>query len=166
MELTAAREKFLDTWGQMGSNWGICKTMAQIHGLLLISTEPLNTDQIMANLNISRGNVHCNVAELQEWELIRKTKIDGCRKDYYEAEKDIWTVFVKIIKQRKKKELEPIIGILGELRTLECNCDGSSEFCKVIEDIHLFSTKTDKALENIVSSKSSWLINNYLKMVR
>ena len=166
MELTAAREKFLDTWGQMGSNWGISKTMAQVHGLLLISTKPLNTDQIMEHLGISRGNVHCNIAELQEWELIRKNKIDGCRKDYYEAEKDIWTVFVKIVKQRKKRELEPIIGVLDELKALECNCDGSSEFCKVIEDIHLFSTKTDKALENIVTSKSSWLINNYLKMVR
>lgn len=166
MELTAAREKFLDTWGQMASNWGISKTMAQIHGLLLISTKPLNTDQIMESLHISRGNVHCNIAELQEWELIRKTKMDGCRKDYYEAEKDIWTVFVKIVKQRKKRELEPIISILDELKALECNCDGSSEFCKVIEDIHLFSTKTDKALENIVTSKSSWLINNYLKMIR
>ena len=166
MELTAAREKFLDTWGQMGSNWGISKTMAQVHGLLLISTKPLNTDQIMEHLDISRGNVHCNIAELQEWELIRKNKIDGCRKDYYEAEKDIWTVFVKIVKQRKKRELEPIIGVLDKLKALECNCDGSSEFCKVIEDIHLFSTKTDKALENIVTSKSSWLINNYLKMVR
>ena len=166
MELSTARDKFLETWGHMGSSWGINKTMAQIHGLLLISTKPLNTDQIMEQLDISRGNVHTNLSELQEWELVRKSKIEGCRKDYYEAEKDIWTVFTKIIKQRKKKELEPIIGILDELKTLECNCEGSSEFCKVIEDIHLFSVKTDSALENIIGSKSSWLINNYIKMVR
>lgn len=166
MELNAARNKFIDTWGQMASSWGISKTMAQIHGLLLISTKPLNTDQLMDNLDISRGNVHCNLAELQEWELIRKSKMEGCRKDYYEAEKDIWTVFTKIVKQRKKRELEPIINVLDELRKLDCNCEGSSEFCKIIEDVHLFSVKTDNALENIATAKSSWLINNYLKMVR
>jgi len=166
MELTKAKETFIESWGQMGINWGINKTMGQIHALLLISIKPLNTDEIMNCLGISRGNVHINLIALQDWELIRKSKVGGCRKDYYDAEKDLWIAFTKIIRQRKKKELEPIIGMLAELKQLECGCAESSEFCKVIEDLHLFSIKADKALEHIVSSKSSWLIGNYLKMVR
>jgi len=166
MELTEAKAKFIETWGIMGTNWGINKTMGHIHALLMISTKPLNTDQIMSTLDISRGNVHINIIALQEWELTRKIKQDGCRKDYYEAEKDLWTAFTKIIKQRKKKELEPMIGVLHELKKLDCECAESSEFCRVIEDLHLFSTKADSALEHIISSKSSWLIGNYLKMAR
>jgi len=166
MELTEAKAKFIETWGVMGTNWGINKTMGHIHALLMISIKPMNTDQIMSTLDISRGNVHINIIALQEWELTRKIKVEGCRKDYYEAEKDLWTAFTKIIKMRKKKELEPMIGVLDELKKLDCACPESSEFCKVIEDLHLFSTKADNALEHIISSKSSWLIGNYLKMSR
>lgn len=166
MELSEARQEFIDTWGLMATNWGINKTMGQIHALLLVSTKPLNTDEIMDTLDISRGNVHLNVITLIEWELIKKIKVEGSRKDFYEAEKDLWTVLTRIIKERKKKELEPMINAIYSLKDIEGNCKESDEFCKVLQDIHLYSTKADSALEHIISSKSSWLMGNYLKYSR
>ncbi len=166
MHVSQGKEKFIDAWGQMGINWGINKTMGQIHALVLISLKPLCADDIMEALEISRGNAHQNIKTLLEWELIRGVNLEGERKDYFEADKDMWSAFTKIIKQRKKKELEPMLEILAELKTTECNCNESTEFCKIMEELHLFSTKADKALNNIVSSRSSWLIGNYLKAIR
>jgi len=166
MDLSEGKEKFINAWGLMGVNWGVNKTMGQIHALLLINLEPVCADDIMELLDISRGSVHQNLKCLVEWELIRKVSIEGKRKEHFEAEKDIWTAFTKIIKERKKKELEPIIKLTEELKPMQCKCPESSEFCKVIEELNLFSVKADNALENIIGSKSSWLIGNYLKMMR
>lgn len=166
MHISEGKEEFIDAWGKMGVNWGINKTMGQIHALLLISLKPMCADDIMHDLKISRGNAHLNIKNLLEWELIRKVDIEGERREFFEAEKDMWTSFTKIIKNRKKKELEPILSLLAKLKQTECNCEQSSEFCRIMEELHMFSSKADKALENIIGSKSSWLIGNYLKVMR
>jgi len=166
MRLSEGKEKFIDSWGKMGINWGINKTMGQIHALFLISLKPLCADDIMETLEISRGNAHMNIKSLLEWELLRKIDVKGERKEFFEADKNMWSAFTKIIRERKKKELEPMLDILAELKKMECQCDESTEFCKVMEELHLFSVKADKALENIISTKSSWLIGSYFKMMR
>jgi len=166
MHISQGKEEFINAWGQMGINWGINKTMGQIHALLLISIKPMCADDVMKSLGISRGNAHQNIKCLLEWELIRGIQIEGERKEFFEAEKDMWSAFTKIIKQRKKRELEPMLEILAELKKTECTCTESTEFCKIMEELHLFSTKADRALENIVSARSSWLIGNYLKVMR
>ncbi len=166
MEYQEGKGKFIKTWGELGTNWGINKTMGQIHGLLLISISELTTDDIMSELKISRGNVNMNLRSLVEWGLIVKVEKDGDRKDYYAAIKDIWTVFRHIIKKRKEKELHPMIHLLEELEALQPLDDKSVEFIKMMDELSLFSNKADKALDNLVNSKANILVSSYMKFMR
>jgi len=166
MEYKEGKDKFILTWGDLGSNWGINRTMGQIHGLLLIETEALSTDDIMEELKISRGNVNMNLRMLVEWGLAHKSEKAGDRKDYYIAEKDIWTVFRQIIKKRKEKELHPMIHLLEELEDMNPTDSKSAEFIKMMNELSLFSSKADKTLDNLVNSKANILISNYLKFIR
>ncbi|MCB0787033.1 MAG: ArsR family transcriptional regulator, partial [Flavobacteriales bacterium] len=90
MQLPEARRKFIEAWGAFGSAWGISRTMAQVHALLLLATEPLSTDDVMEQLNISRGNANMNLRALIDWGLVSKVLKPGDRKDHFEAEKDVW----------------------------------------------------------------------------
>lgn len=166
MEYKEGKLKFIKTWGELGTNWGINKTMGQIHGLLLISIDEMTTDDIMAELHISRGNVNMNLRSLVEWELIQKVEKEGDRKDYYIAQKDIWTVFRQIIKKRKEKELHPMIHLLDEVSGIQPLDEKSEEFIKVMNELSLFSSKADKTLDNLVSSKANILVSSYMKFMR
>ena len=107
MELKEAREKFVEAWGTFGSAWGINRSMAQVHALLLISTDPLSTEDVMEQLNISRGNANMNLRALIDWNLVRRVLKSGERREFFEAEKDVWKVATHITRERKKRELEP-----------------------------------------------------------
>lgn len=107
-------------WGEMASAWGINKTMAQIHALLYAESEPMDTDAIMEQLNISRGNANMNLRNLVRWQLIHKVHIKGQRKDYYTAEKDVWSIVATIVRERQEREVAPIRKNLEEcLQLLE-----------------------------------------------
>ncbi len=166
MQYQEGKDKFIKTWGELGTNWGINKTMGQIHGLLLIATEEYTTDAIMEELHISRGNVNMNLRSLVEWGLISKVEKQGDRKDYYAAEKDIWTVFRQIIKKRKEKELHPMIHLIEEVSEMNPTDEKSSEFIKMMNELALFSNKADKTLDNLVNSKANILVSSYLKFMR
>ena len=166
MHYEEGRSKFIKTWGELGTNWGINKTMGQIHGLLLTSINELTTDDIMKTLHISRGNVNMNLRSLVEWQLIKKVEREGDRKDYYAAEKDIWTVFRHIIRKRKEKELHPMIHLLEEVSVIQPTDEDSKEFIKMMNELSLFSNKADKTLDNLVSSKANILVSSYMKFMR
>jgi DNA-binding transcriptional regulator GbsR (MarR family) len=106
MKLTDAKAQFISSWGAFGTHWGINRTMAQIHALLLISPDPITQDDIMEQLSISRGNVNMNTRDLIGWGLVERVLIPGERKEFFTAEKDIWKVATQIIKERKKRELD------------------------------------------------------------
>jgi|JI10StandDraft_1071094.scaffolds.fasta_scaffold320109_2 DNA-binding transcriptional regulator GbsR (MarR family) len=110
--LAAARDEFVTQWGALGSAWGINRTMAQIHALLMTSADPLSTDEVMEQLAASRGNAHTNLKELVNWGLVRIVTRKGERREYFEAEKDVWKMFVTISKERKRRELDPALGVL------------------------------------------------------
>ncbi len=95
-------------WGEMASHWGINRTMAQIHALLYATAEPLDTDEIMDRLQISRGNANMNLRALVDWNLVRKTHQSGSRKDYFVAEGDVWTITTTIIEERQRREIKPV----------------------------------------------------------
>ena len=114
MKLTEAKQQFISSWGAFGTHWGINRTMAQIHALLLISPEPQTQDDIMEELNISRGNTNMNIRELINWGLVDRVLLTGERKEYFTAEKDIWKVVKQIVKERKKRELEPMLHLLDK----------------------------------------------------
>src|ERR1700760_3843546 len=99
MQLAEAKAKFIADWGRFGTNWGINRTMAQVHALLLISPDPLSAEEIMEELKISRGNVNMNVRDLIDWGLVFKELRPGERKEFFRAEKDIWKAAKQIIKE-------------------------------------------------------------------
>lgn len=125
-KLKEAREEFVSQWGAMGSQWGINRTMAQIHALLMIAVEPMSTDEVMEELQISRGNAHSNLKELVAWGLVRVVVRKGERRDFFEAEKDVWQIFTIVTRERKKREIDPALAVLRrcaegtqELRSVE-----------------------------------------------
>ena len=157
MKLSTAKQKFICEWGKLGSNWGINKAMGQIHGLLLVACDDLCGDDIMEELQMSRGNVNMNLRALQDWQLVHKVYKPGQRKDYYKAEKDLSKVLKIIVEHRKKKELDPLMELLEEVECVEPKCRKSSEFCQMVDQLKSFSVKADRALKTITSSKTGWL---------
>jgi DNA-binding transcriptional regulator GbsR (MarR family) len=165
MELTEQQQKFIHTWGTLGTNWGINKTMAQIHALLMISEKPMSTEEMMDVLKISRGNTNMNVRALVEWGLASKEMISGDRKDFYSAKKDIWVIARQIAQQRRKRELEPVIAALVELKKDTPDDREHEELLKRVNDIEDFSIKIDSMLEKFVKSDENWFYKVLLKLV-
>lgn len=166
MQLDEGKQKFIHAWGNLGINWGINKTMGQVHGLLLVTTGPLCAEAIMQELQISRGNANMNLRALINWGIVHKEFKTGERKEFFVAEKDMWKVLQKIIEQRKKKELDPMIKVLDEISCVQPTCDKSDEFCKVVKQLQAYSHKADSALGNMVGSENNWLMQGFLRMMR
>src|SRR5437879_7072698 len=112
--LGEARDQFVSQWGVIGSAWGVNRTMAQIHALLITAPAALSTDDIMEELKISRGNAHSNLRDLVSWGLVRSVVRKGERKEFFEAEKDVWKMFCIIIRERRRRELRPALAVLKE----------------------------------------------------
>ncbi len=168
MNLPEAREKFIQSWGSLGSQWGINKTMAQIHALLLISAEPLTTEEVMEELQVSRGNANINLRELINWQLVRRETRAGERKDFFVAEKDMWTVFRLIFKERKKREIDPMIQIIHQLGDVKGDKKNPEYkvFSEVLKDLNTLTNKGDKMMELVIKSDESWFLNTFIKLMR
>lgn len=113
-KLEQARDEFVAQWGALGTQWGINRTMAQIHALLMTAPQAMCTDEVMESLKISRGNAHTNLKELVNWGLVRMIVIKGDRRDFYEAEKDVWQIFTIIARERKRREIDPALALLNK----------------------------------------------------
>lgn len=166
MRLEEGKARFIESWGALGVSWGVSRTMAQLHALLMVTPGPLCSDQIMSQLQISRGNANMNIHALMDWGLVHKVLIPGDRKDYYEAEKDVLHMMKQIILHRKRRELDPMIKVLDEISEVEGNCEHSEEFCKMVKDLRSFSKKADTTLENICASKSNWLMQAMMRTMQ
>lgn len=165
MELDEAKQEFIQAWGTLGSNWGINRTMAQVHALLMISSEALCADDIMGKLKISRGNANMNIRALIDWGLVFKQLKPGERREYFVSERDMWKIMRQIIIHRKKKELEPVIKILDNVSEVEGNSEEKEAFLQVIQDIQLFATKADRTLDKLIESDANWLMKTFMKMM-
>lgn len=143
-----AIEQFTLLWGEMASAWGINKTMAQIHALLYAESEPLDTDAIMSQLSISRGNANMNLRNLLHWKLIHKVHFKGQRKDFYTAEKDVWNIVAILVRERQQREIAPIKENLAEcLQLFEENSTQTpleTEFKERIENFVEFLEMFDR----------------------
>ena len=100
---------FIRRWGEMAASWGIGRTMAEIHALLYLATDPLCTDDLMERLAVSRGSASMNLRELVNWGLIHRVHQRGDRKEYFEAERDVWQMFETIVRERRRREVQPIV---------------------------------------------------------
>lgn len=111
----SAGQAFVALWGEMGTHWGVPRTMAQVHALLFMEGRPLNTDEIMERLSISRGNASMTLRTLVEWGMITRNHNVKDRKDYYAGEQDVWKLFATVARTRKQREVEPLVGRLQAL---------------------------------------------------
>ena len=142
LTLDEVRDNFISQWGAFGSHWGINRTMAQIHALLMTGLEALSTDEVMAKLSVSRGNAHTNLKELVSWGLVRIVVKKGDRKEYFDAERDVWKIFTIILRERQRREIDPALDLLR-------NCQ---EETKGLEGAEAEAFRNQvKELENFVS---------------
>lgn len=168
MKLDEAKRQFIQTWGTLGSEWGINRSMAQVHALLLISPEPLSTEDIMDELSISRGNANMNVRDLISWNLVYKELVAGDRKEYFKAEKDIWEIARRIAKERKKREIEPVLQKLTELQNADVDAKSAQgkEFKKTVGSIHDFVERMDKGVDMALRADENWFFGTLFKLMK
>ncbi len=166
MDVQEGKAKFIESWGKMGTDWGINRTMAQVHALLLVAPEAMTADQVMEGLHISRGNVNMTLRALMDWGLVHKQLKSGERKEYFYAEKDMWIVVRQIIINRKKRELEPMLKVLDEVANVEENSPEAESFCAVVRDIRVFSSKANQTLDALIKADSNWFTSIFMRMVR
>ena len=149
-----ARKDFVESWGSMGIFWGINRSMARIHALLIATEEPLTLDDICEELQISRGNASMCLKELRHWGVIRRVHLTGERRDYYIAETDIWSMLFRIASERKKREFDPALSALREV--LESTEPGDDLVRERLEGLEEILRAMDRLLQRfLVSEKAS-----------
>ena len=139
MKLSSTMQKFVLHWGEMGSRWGVNRTVAQIHALLYLANDPLNAEEIAETLGVARSNVSTSLKELQSWGLVKIVHVMGDRRDHFESLKDVWDIFFVILEERKHRELDPTLTTLREcVLESEEDPETSPETKKRIEDTLTF----------------------------
>ncbi len=166
MKYPEAKEKFIETWGNLGSQWGVNKSIAQVQALLLIAPEPLTTDDIMKELTISRGNANMSIRQLLDWGIVYKKAVAGDRKEYFVAEKNVWKWSLKIGNVRKQRELNPVLDLLREIaeskeaaKSLE-----EKEFAKQIKELNEFTQQISKVADKLFLSPQGEMLLKLLKI--
>jgi DNA-binding transcriptional regulator GbsR (MarR family) len=166
MKFAESKEKFIETWGTLGSQWGVNKSIAQIQALLLVSPDPLTTDDIMEELQISRGNANMSIRQLMDWGIVYKKSVAGDRKEYFVAEKDVWKWALKIGSVRKQRELNPVLELLDEISTSQSTPKTAEEkeFAKQVKELNAFTQQIGKLADNLFSSSKGEMLFKLLKM--
>ena len=164
--LAAARDEFISQWGAMGGAWGINRTMAQVHALLITSERALTTDEVMADLKISRGNAHQNLRELVGWGLVRSVIRKGERKEYFESEKEVWRMFCTIARERKRREVEPALRALRACaeQTQGLKGEKAAAFNRQIKALADFLGQMEAMMDRVSKSEQSSVMPLLLKM--
>lgn len=113
-KLTPVQEKFILHWGEMGTRWGVNRTVAQIHALLFLSPKALHAEELAETLAVARSNVSTSLKELQGWGIVKVVHVMGDRRDHYESMKDVWELFRVVLDERKRREIDPTLALLRE----------------------------------------------------
>ncbi len=159
MKLSTTMQKFVLHWGEMGSRWGVNRTVAQIHALLYLANDPLNAEDIAETLGIARSNVSTSLKELQSWGLVKIVHVMGDRRDHFQSMKDVWDIFFVILEERKRRELDPTITTLREcVLESEGDSETSAETKQRIEDTLSFLEQSTDWFEQIRKLERSTLI--------
>ena len=112
--LSPVQQKFILHWGEMGTRWGINRTVAQVHALLFLSPKPVNAEDIVATLGVARSNVSTSLKELKGWGIVRRVHVLGDQRDHFESMKEVWEMFRVVLDERKKREIDPTLRMLNE----------------------------------------------------
>lgn len=141
MKLSPTAQKFVWHWGEMGTKWGISRSVAQIHALLYITGKPLNADDIGETLGIARSNVSMSLKELRGWRIVRTTPVPGDRRDHFVTSSDVWEMFRIILEERKRREIDPTIAVLNEcMEELESSGGDKEQLARINELYQFFET--------------------------
>ena len=167
MEFKEAKNKFVQTWGALGSQWGINKTMAQIHALLMVSAEPVSMEDVMEELQISRGNASMNLRALMDWGIVYKEYKAGERREFFTAEKDLDELAVKIARERSKREIKPALKVLKEVSSITSNQTAEEKhFVDQTTKLYDFVLKANNVLDKITEYKDNWLTKLVVKFMK
>ena len=167
MEYVEAKEKFISTWGSLGSLWGINKAMAQIQALLFISTKPLSMEDIMEDLKISRGNTSMNLRQLIDWGIVSKVLVSGERREFFTTEKDVQELARTVAKERSRREIKPVIKVLEEVSSIKD--DGTAKTKELIKQTKALKELTDDLdvlMNKLVNQKQNWLTKSVFKLMK
>ncbi len=166
-KLKQARDEFVAQWGALGTQWGINRTMAQIHALLMTAPDPLSTDDVMEELHISRGNAHTNLKELVAWALVRIVVRKGDRREYFEAEKDVWKIFTTVARERKRREIDPALGVLHRCAAESEDIDTPEgrAFHQQMKQLEEFVTFASTMSDRIASMKHGFALQMAAKLL-
>lgn len=139
--LTPVAQKFILHWGEMGTRWGINRTVAQVHALLFLSPRPVPADEIAETLAVARSNVSTSLRELQGWGIVRVVHVLGDRRDHFESIKDVWEIFRIVSEERKRREIDPTLRVIGEcVQELKANSQGDAYTRERLESMLEFLT--------------------------
>jgi len=163
-----ARDEFVSQWGAIGNAWGINRTMSQIHALLITTPFAMTTDEVMDELKISRGNANGNLRELTSWGLIRSVVRKGERKEYFEAEKDVWKMFCIITRERRRREISPAIEVLRNVAAKAESLDGNEAavFTGQMKALLSFLETADNVMEKVARADQSVVLPWALKFLK
>jgi DNA-binding transcriptional regulator GbsR (MarR family) len=150
----------------MASRWGINKTMARVHALLMISEPALSTDEIMERLAISRGNANMNLRGLVDWGLVRRVSVGSERKEYFESEKDVWNMCCRIARERKKREIEPVLGTLEECIKEAGGGKEAAAFRRRLTDLLELVRMLDFVLGKMAAQEKNDVLPRVLKLMK
>lgn len=164
--LGQARSSFVQGWAALGSSWGVSRTMAMTHALLLISEESLSTDEVMAELGISRGNANTTLRELIGWGLVRRVVRLGERREYFEAEQDVWTIFCTVARERKRREIEPALALLEACCAQTKGLRKAKAFHAKLSELAEFVALANGLLERIAASERSKVVPAVLRWLK
>jgi DNA-binding transcriptional regulator GbsR (MarR family) len=152
MPLTAIEQRFILHWGEMGTRWGINRTVAQVHALLFVTPKPLHAEEIATTLSVARSNVSTSLRELQGWGIVRVSHVLGDRRDHFESVKDVWEIFRIVSEERKRREIDPTLRVLQEcVGELKKAGPGSAYIRERLEEMLEFLTTTSGLFEELVS---------------
>src|SRR5688572_19069773 len=136
MKLTPVMERFILHWGEMGWRWGINRAVAQVHALLMLTPKPLPADEIAETLDVARSNVSTSIKELQSWGLVRVVHVFGDRREHFETLQDVWEMFLIVMRERKKRELDPTLATLRDCaRDAKAGKEDSAHAVRRIEEL-------------------------------
>lgn len=166
MQYDEGKEKFIQAWGTLGSAWGINKAMGQIHALLLISEEALSTEDIMEQLQISRGNANMNIRALIDWGIVSKAYKPGERKEYFITGKDVLELARQVSRERRRREIEPVMRVLEEMQQVEGDTAEVAHFKTVTKELEGFTKQVDSALDKFIRSDKNWFFQVLMRLMK
>ena len=151
MSLTPIEQRFVLHWGEMGTRWGINRTVAQVHALLFLSPKSLHAEEIASTLAVARSNVSTSLRELQGWGIVRVAHVLGDRRDHFESVKDVWEIFRIVAEERTRREIDPTLRVLQECVADLKKVDGGSAYTRErLTEMLEFLTTTSGMFEEVV----------------